>query len=131
MTYAILINFRDLSTTVIIMSLTNLMVAPDLIQHSVMDRVRHMAIGTAEHMLVLIPQVIDMERRPEAHRQSCDGRPHSDLYNYDHYNERSINDHTNYGHNAQQYMDRFVNPSYNQRQNNDIHSTYVSYQKIY
>ena len=68
-------------------------------------------------------------RRPEARRQSSDGRPPSDLYNYDHYNERSINDHTNYGHYTQQYMDRFVNPSYNQRQNNDIRSTYASYQK--
>ena len=32
-TYAILINLRDLLTTVIIMSLTNLMVTPDLNQH--------------------------------------------------------------------------------------------------
>ena len=71
----------------------------------------------------------DITRRPEARRQSSDGRPPSDLYNYDHYNERSINDHTNYGHYTQQYMDRFVNPSYNQRQNKDIRSTYASYQK--
>ena len=47
---------------------SNLMVAPDLNQHSVMDMVRYMVTGTmitAEHVLVLIPQVIlDMEASP-------------------------------------------------------------------
>ena len=62
-TYVILINLRVILTTVIIKSLTSLMVAPDLNQHSVMDRVRHMAIGTmitAQHVLVLIPQYLKL-----------------------------------------------------------------------
>ena len=70
----------------------------------------------------------DITRRPEVRRQSRDGRLPSDLYNHDYYSE-SDNNHTNYGHYTQQYMDCFVNPHYNQRQNNDIGSTYVSYQK--
>ena len=72
----------------------------------------------------------DITRGPEVSRQSSDVRPPSDLYNYDHYSEMLINDHTHHGHYTQQYMDRFVNPSPNQRQNNDIRSTYVSYKKI-
>ena len=69
----------------------------------------------------------DITRRPEVRRQSSGGRPHSDVYNYDHYSERLINDHIKHGH----YMDRFMNPSYNNRHNNDIRSTYFSYQKNY
>ena len=54
------------------MSLTNLMVGPDLNQHGVMDMVQHMAIGsmiTAQHVFVLIPQVIlDMGTSPGGQR---------------------------------------------------------------
>ena len=67
-TYVILINLRVILTTVIIMSITSLMVAPDQNQHSVMDRVRHMVIGTmitAQHVLVINLQVIlDMGTSP-------------------------------------------------------------------
>ena len=40
----------------------------------------------------------NITRSPEVRRQSSDGRPPSDLYNYDHYSERLINNHTSYGH---------------------------------
>ena len=99
-------------TTVIIIGLINLMVGSYLNQHSVMDMIRHMAIGTmitAQHVLILIPEIRygDITRRPEIHRQSNDGRPPSDLYNYDHYSERMINDHTNCGHYTKPYCGPF------------------------
>ena len=54
----------------------------------------------------------DITQRSEVRRQSSDGRPHSDVYNYDNYSERLINDHTKHGHYTQQYMDHFMNPSF-------------------
>ena len=94
------------------------------------DRVRHMAIETT---ITAQPsshtRYGDITRRPEVRRQSSDRRPSSDLYNYDNYSERLINDNTKHGHYTQPYMDRFMSPSYDKRQNNDIRSTYVSYKK--